>query len=87
MSKQEHNALKKLYRDVYELDKENNFAMPQKKPDLADYCHQLRKIVGEAFNTAEINPIEGHKFNYHPELKSNKNSGSSNESGSGNNKQ
>lgn len=67
MSKESHNAIRSLYRAVYGLDKDWGFAMPQRKAELADYCHQLRKAVDKAFEIAEINPIKGHKFDYHPE--------------------
>lgn len=66
MSKQEHNAVKMLRNEVYKLDKEYGFKMPQRKQELQAYTNQLRSLFEEAIHIAQVNKVIGHEFDFKP---------------------
>lgn len=62
INKRRYNAVKYLYREIYELDKDFNFKFPTKKTDLSPYALRMRNIIEMALDIGGVSRVIGHEL-------------------------
>lgn len=68
MIRQDHsfkNAITKLYKRKYEIDKQNSFRIPKLKTDIEAYLHLLLDAVEVAFTDANVVKYKGHELTWY----------------------
>jgi len=62
--KAEHNAIKYLVREIYQLDKDFDFKFPQYAKNLQPYAMRMRGLVENTLDIAGAPKIIGHELKY-----------------------